>query len=279
MLAAPSHPPAHAFFLDAQPGRRYCLYHRPRGTPRGAILLAPAFAEEMNKSRRMCALQARCLADDGYGVLQIDVYGCGDSDGDFGDARWEIWKADLALALAWLRRECAAPVWLWGLRLGALLALDAARDAGQLGGLLLWQPVTNGAAYLTQFLRLRLAADMLAGGARDGGTDRLRRELAGGAGLEIAGYLLAPQLAAAIDALDIARLAPPSCPVHWFEVQSQPGQALPPGRARLVQQRAQAGWKIRNHIVEGAPFWSTQEIAEAPALLEATLAALQSEAL
>jgi len=33
----------------------------------------------MNKSRRMAALQARVFAAMGFGVLQIDLFGCGDS--------------------------------------------------------------------------------------------------------------------------------------------------------------------------------------------------------
>ena len=41
-----------------------------------------AWAEEMNKARRMAALQARLLAENGYAVLQIDLHGCGDSSGD-----------------------------------------------------------------------------------------------------------------------------------------------------------------------------------------------------
>ncbi len=54
----------------------------------------------MNKSRRMAALQARAFAAMGFGVLQIDLFGCGDSSGDFSDARWDIWKQDLAIARA-----------------------------------------------------------------------------------------------------------------------------------------------------------------------------------
>jgi exosortase A-associated hydrolase 2 len=286
MLAAPSHPPAHPFFLDAAPGRRFCLYHRPRGEVLGAVLQVPAFGEEMNKARRMCALQARLLAEQGYGVLQIDLYGCGDSDGDFRDARWEIWKSDLQAALFWLRRECPGSMHLWALRLGALLALDCARDAGDIERMLLWQPVSEGAAYLTQFLRLRLAADMLhtaageggesGGGKQRGGTEALRKTLEQGISLEIAGYELAPQLAFAIDALDLARLPAPSCAIDWFEIVPSSARAPAPGRARLIRHCGQAGWRIRNHVVEAPAFWASQEIVEAPGLLAASVAALQA---
>jgi exosortase A-associated hydrolase 2 len=277
MLAAPPHPPAHPFFLDTDAGRRFCLYHRPRGVARGAVLLAPAFGEEMNKSRRMCALQARALAEAGWGVLQVDLYGCGDSEGDFLDARWEIWKADLDAALRWLRQECSGPLVLWGVRLGALLALDFARQASQLHSMLLWQPVTEGRAFLTQFLRLRLAADMLVGTSSDGGTGKLRQSLASGMALEIAGYDLSPELAMAIDTLDISHIAPPACPVHWFELLPEAGRQLPPGRARLIRHCAEAGWRIDQHVVAGPAFWTTQEITEAPALLPASVAALGAE--
>ena len=39
----------------------------------------------------MASLQAKAMAGAGYFVLQIDLYGCGDSAGDFGDALWERW--------------------------------------------------------------------------------------------------------------------------------------------------------------------------------------------
>ncbi|MES2018652.1 MAG: hydrolase 2, exosortase A system-associated [Pseudomonadota bacterium] len=253
---------AKAFFLDG----RYCLYHAPQGSCRGAFVYLHPFAEEMNKSRRMAALQARALAAIGYGVLQVDLHGCGDSDGDFAEARWEQWQADVGAASAWLHDRLGQPVGLWGLRLGALLALDYARSH-PVAQLLLWQPVLAGAAFLTQFLRLRVAGDMLADEAPASGTKQLRAQLSAGQRLEIAGYMLAPELAAAIDALDAANLAP-ACPVHWFEIIAAPDRPLPPALGRIA-------WNTQPvHKVACAPFWSTQEIAECPQLIEATCAAL-----
>jgi len=139
--------PAEPFFLNTDRGERFCLYHAPDGAQkyRGAFLYVHPFAEEMNKSRRMAVLQAKALADAGFGVLQIDLFGCGDSNGDFADARWDIWKDDLAAASQWLQERSGQIPGLWGLRLGALLALDfAIASKNEHGSIILWQPIVNG---------------------------------------------------------------------------------------------------------------------------------------
>jgi len=266
------------FFLDGAPGRRFCLFYPPAGPCRGAVLYVPPFAEEMNRSRRMAALQARALAQRGYGVLQLDLYGCGDSSGDFGDARWDIWKDDLARAAAWLDARLGQPLTLWGLRLGALLALDYARGAPRPPhAVLLWQPVSKGSAYLTQFLRLRMAGALLDGGAAQQGTAALREALQGGETLEIAGYDLAPQLAAAIDALDPLEALAPSCPVHWFEALGGAGQALPAGAARVGAAWRERGVDLRQHGIGCPPFWTTPEITVSQDWLDASSAAMRGD--
>ncbi len=121
-----------AFFLRVAHGQRFCLYHAPAASTthkvKSALIYLHPFAEEMNKSRRVAAMQARLLAQHGYAVLQIDLHGCGDSSGDFGDATWQSWVQDVLEAHAWLRERCDAPLWLWGLRAGCLLATDAAKQ-------------------------------------------------------------------------------------------------------------------------------------------------------
>ncbi|MCA1855849.1 hydrolase 1, exosortase A system-associated [Massilia oculi] len=272
------HPAAEPFFLDGPAGPLFCLFHPPHGTCRGALVHVPPFGEEMNRSRRMVALAARALAAQGIGVLQLDLYGCGDSAGESGEARWEGWKADLAAACAWLSARLGRPVGLWGLRLGALLALDYARDAVHPPArLLLWQPVTKGATWLTQFLRLRLAGAMLQEGEAEGGTSALRATLQAGTPLQIAGYELAPALAAAIDGVSAAALAPRACPVHWCEVVAAPDRPLPPAAASVAQGWRAAGVDLQVQLVDGPAFWSTPEITEAPALLEASLQACAGE--
>jgi exosortase A-associated hydrolase 2 len=268
--------PAMPFFLKTERGERFCLYYAPPpgGECRGALIYVHPFGEEMNKSRRMAAMQARAFAAVGFGVLQIDLFGCGDSGGEFGDARWNIWKRDLVAAWSWLEDRVAAPISLWGLRLGALLALDFARSLeNAIDRIILWQPVVNGESFLTRFLRLRLTHEILladAGVEKNTGTNAMRNSLRAGNPLEVAGYELSPEMAAAIDILQAAELFVTRCPVHWFEIVAEPGRSMTAAGAKVVTAWKQNAVDLHLHLVPCLPFWATQEISECPELLLAT---------
>lgn len=269
-----------AFFLPAEPGNRFCIYHPSADGGTGcSFVYAHPFCEEMNKARRMAALQSRRLAAAGHAVLQIDLFGCGDSSGDFTDARWDIWKQDLQIALGWLKSRVDGPLGLWGLRLGATLAADVARDpAVGIEQLLLWQPVSSGEQFLTQFLRLRLAAEMLADGAAQTGVRELRETLRRGVTLEIAGYALDPRLAAEIDAQDLADLVPAVKHVHCLEVTAAAEPKVSPASQRALDAWRSKGLDVRAAAVTGEPFWATIEVTECEALLAATESSLNGVA-
>lgn len=277
---APAGAGALGFFLDARPGQRFCLFYPPAANvaPRGALLYVHPFAEELNQSRRMAALQARAFAAAGYAVLQIDLYGCGDSSGDFSDARWHIWKHDLGLACAWLARRSSGPLAIWSLRLGALLALDLARHAPvPVARLILWHPVIKGQFYINQFLRLHVASQMVADTLHAGDErehragSTLRSRLAAGCPVEVGGYTLAAQLVAMIDRQD-ALARRPDCPVHWLALAADADGQPTPVVARHALQWRQAGVALDLRLLHGAPFWTSGEIIECPALLAATAA-------
>jgi exosortase A-associated hydrolase 2 len=268
---------AEPFFLAAEPGQRFCLFFPPLGQCREAVLYVPPFGDEMNKSRRMVAETARALAARGIGVLLLDLHGSGDSSGEFRDARWDGWKADLEAGCAWLNAKLGVPVSLLGLRLGALLALDYAKSARHpIARLVLWQPVPSGSLFLTQFLRLLTANAMLAdssekpAGEKGNSTAQLRAALLGGETLEVAGYEIASELAQALDCKDAARLAPAGVPVHWFETASPAERPLTPVLERLIAAWRAEGAELTLHRLSCMSFWGTQEISEAPELVRAT---------
>jgi exosortase A-associated hydrolase 2 len=261
------------FFLNGPDGRIFCTYFGPApDTPvRGAALFVPSFAEEMNKSRRQLALQARSLASAGYAVLLVDLFGTGDSEGTFGEARWATWLGDLAAAVQWLAARGHARIVVCALRFGALLARELAATVDEhVERLVFWQPVTSGRQFMEQFLRLRVAAAMV-GGAPAVTVRDLRDMLAAGAAVEVAGYEIHPDLAAAVDRCDLTSYAPsPHLSICWLELVAEPGRGLGAGSQRVLTAWRERGANVASEEVVGPQFWSTVEIAVAPALIEAT---------
>ena len=257
-----------AFHLHTPGGFRFCVARTPPvgRLCRGTIIHVPAFAEEMNKSRHMVALQADVWAQDGWTVLQIDLGGCGDSEGDFSDAGWEGWLEDVRLAYAWAAARACGPVWLWGLRLGALLAVDATARFGLECGLILWQPVASGKQHLQQFLRTWRMAQVV-GKVAAGDELPPQQRLAVGETVEIAGYELSPELARGLEAASLAAVAPLHG-VHWFQLSPTEAVAPSPAFERLKGQWAASGVDARYRAVVGPSFWQAQEIEIAQALLD-----------
>jgi exosortase A-associated hydrolase 2 len=274
-----------AFMLPAggtQPGstsHRLALWHPPQGRLRNLVLFAHPLAEEMNKSRRMVALQARALAEQGHGVLQVDLLGCGDSAGDFGDATWAHWVDDLLQGARWLRQQGTVPLTLWGLRTGCLLQAAAAAQWPEACNFLFWQPAASGAMVLRQFLRTAAASAMLDGGGK-GVVESLRQELAAGRPVEVGGYRINPALALG---LEQARLLPPRRAGHvlWVDLASQVSEG--PASPSPATMAATAPWQavaasLNLYNVPGPPFWQTAEIEIAPRLLARTLSLVNEPA-
>ncbi|MDR0775299.1 MAG: hydrolase 2, exosortase A system-associated [Azonexus sp.] len=261
-------------FLAVGDGRHFCLFHPAQGRKaKVAALYLHPFAEEMNKSRRMAALQSRALAAAGCDVLQIDLLGCGDSSGDFADATWAAWRADVLAAYHYLRQRSAAPLMLWGLRAGCLLAAEAAAELPEAADFLFWQPVVSGKPHWQQFMRLKMAGEMASGQAKAIG-EQLRAQLAAGQTVEIAGYEVAPALAAGLEQAELS--PPPGCAgrVVWLETSLRDEATLTPAAIKRIEQWRAAGFTVEASVVRGPAFWQTTEIEEAPALLAATRAAL-----
>ncbi len=275
----------------------------------GAVLCIHPFAEELNRSRHLAALQARALAQAGFVALQIDLGGCGDSSGDFGSASWPMWIEDATLALGWLQTKMQADIdaglapaktrqnlWLWGVRGGCLLAAEVARRSSVMPlNCLFWQPVTSGQQHLTQFLRLGFAVDLVHG-RKKGGTEALMAQLQAGRSIEVAGYTVSPGLAHGLAAahLDLDGLGARVRQIICFElVQQEASTSAPdsgdgidgaaaaaadisPGLAAQVKRWKLQGFDAQAHVVFGAPFWQNPEAPLSLALIQASTLALQA---
>jgi exosortase A-associated hydrolase 2 len=259
-----------AQFLDLNARRLFCNRLASHDA-RWRVLVLPPFGEEMNKCRRLMALCARALAADGCDVLWPDLYGTGDSSGDFEDAGWDSWRADVAALAAWHADQVplATPA-LLAVRSGALL-VDAMPAMPQ-GRVVLWQPVLNGGRFLQQFLRLRVMSQRMSGGSES--MAQLEQTLAAGSSVEVAGYTLSARLASGLAAaqLTTASLAHvENLCVLEFKTDVDGTLTLP--MQKLLAALTDQGRAASGSCVVAEQFWATQEISAPPSVVEATRAA------
>jgi exosortase A-associated hydrolase 2 len=263
------------------PGRRmFGVHHRPRNVAavRGHVLCVPAFNEEMNRCRSMVTLQAKQFAAYGFGTLVIDLHGTGDSDGQFRDARWTGWRDDINLALDWLSGQSGGVKAILGTRLGAVLAAQAYAEYGDPQcALLLWQPVLDGKIHLTQFLRIRMAAQLDRPDLPKETTTAMRQQLTAGEIVEVAGYEIHPELA---QALDHARLGEQrlfeGANVLWLENASADKPELSPLSVSALGGWRAAGVRVDGQTFTGPAFWQAHERVLASSLIEKTTAWLDT---
>lgn len=223
----------------------------------------------MNKSRAVMARQARQLAAIGIDSLIFDLYGTGDSAGQFSDATWDAWRDDLLSAWLWLEAQGVSSIHCVAVRSGALLldVLSANRDTSR-SKLVLWQPVTNGGLYWKQFMRLRIAAESIRGGNDSvSPAEILRRD----GRVEISGYTVSALLAGPMAAskLDLSCIAP-FAQVLWVEMLMSATSAVSPAGQRIVDEWQKEGLNVVMQGVGGEYFWATPELAGVPQLHAAT---------
>lgn len=260
------------FFLPFEKGDLFSIYYHPinDSSEKGAILYIHPFADEMNKSRRMAALQAVSFARLGFGVLQIDLPGCGDSQGEFGGATWDAWKDSINTAVHWLNMKGNGSIYLWGLRLGVLLMMDWAKDASiSIENYIFWQPVLNGALAMNQFFRLASASRMM---GKDGESlKEIREKISQGQVVEIGGYELNPDLLKAIENMKMEDLSPPKgSRIIWKDISLNDPPDIGPASRKVIDLLEQNNCRIDTKSITGNAFWNSVEISTLPDLITST---------
>jgi exosortase A-associated hydrolase 2 len=261
-------------YIQGSRGPLFVLHSGQLDSARRRVLVVPPFAEEMNKSRRMVACVADGLSRAGIATVIPDLYGTGDSAGDFEEADWEGWMDDLGSVIEWIGGPAGGTDVL-AIRLGAALA-DSAVRRGLLQGVrtsVFWQPTFDGTATLRQFLRLRLAAAMMGDGPRETLKDLLAR-IAAGESISVAGYRLSARLAGQLQKVD-----PPDAPakelgeIHWMEVVRGNDADLSASSDGLIQNAQRQGAVLHASATVGEPFWAATEIVTIDNMVEATIRA------
>jgi len=251
-----------AQFITGAAGPILLTHYRPTNSTAGpCVLIVPPFAEEMNKSRRMFALTARALAAHGIHTVLPDLYGTGDSAGEFSGATIDIWARDLDATARAVEQAGERLQGILALRLGAALTTEyLARCSAQFVTTVFWQPQAAGAQALSQFLRLRVAASMLS--AKRASAAELSAQLQRDGVLEVAGYQLSAALARGLQGLQLsaADLAGRLGDVHCIEIGRRDPLHVSAALEQVVAQLTASGVRATAEALLGDAFWGATEI-------------------
>ena len=184
---------------------------------------------------------ANRICETGFPVLRFDFYACGDSAGDAEDGRIAQWLNDVSNAIAEVKtRSCAAQVFLIGIRLGAALAFLAAAQRSDVEGLVLWDPVVAGRAYLDDLARLQKEALQ----RRNTPIWNKSKYFA-----EVVGFPLPSALRAELETLTLLAVAPKLRSI--LAIQSD----QPPESSDFEQHLVQCGCRLESQYLKSPKIW------------------------
>lgn len=247
------------------------VLHAPDQEEGRALVFCHPFAEEKKCAHRAMVEAARACAAAGWAVLRFDLRGCGDSAGSFADFDLDDWREDINNAVDCIREATGSEhVGLLGLRLGGTLAAQVAEQRPETSCLILWEPVSDGARYISHNLRRSLIKALLTSheGEEDAETARSVPDAEGGT--DLGGYWVTDRLQEQMKEVDLlSRPGRYEGPV--LVVNLAAGQQV----AEPLQRLAESYPRGQAVAVRQEPFWQRLGIIDSSPAIAATVQWLQ----
>ena len=239
MSQASSNEAATPFFFLVRESPCMGWFHPAQGRPQPlGVVMCRAIGFES-----MCAYGAftqisEALAQAGFHVLRFDYPGTGDSAGDDAEPeRVQHWIDGIEAAARMLGQITGCErIALFGLRLGATLALQAAMQATSVERLVLWAPCKSGRAFVRE---LRMAT-----------TQRGQTLQAASGDIQSLGFLYTAQTLADLEALPALPLNLPAAAERLQKVLVLDRDDMPQG-VQLAQNLSKLGVQARYAVVPG----------------------------
>ena len=193
---------AQPLYFGTDDVRLFGWLHAAQGVGRApmGLLLCNPFGFETLHAHRSLAVLASAAAEAGIPAMRFDYLGCGNSSGDeYEPELLGQWVQSVHLAVDELKRRTGvARVCLLGLRLGALLATQAAMTRSDIAGLVAIAPVLQGRQFVREMRALAATASL--------------EPVAGPNGealVEAGGFFLTAETAQALSSVDVRALQKP----------------------------------------------------------------------
>jgi alpha-beta hydrolase superfamily lysophospholipase len=217
---------AEPIYFDSGDHKLFGWLHESVGehTANVGLVICKPFGYEVMCSHSSLRVFADSAAKIGVPALRFDYCGTGDSaDIDAQADQLQVWSGDVVAAIAELQRRTGVErVCLFGLRLGALLAVLAASRSKSISSLVLIAPVISGRRYIRELRMTQLAARL----GRDpvDSSEKTTSEGKSATGSsEFSGYTLSAATLAALVQVDLATLAPPAPDILIIDADNYPG--------------------------------------------------------
>ncbi len=225
-------------------------WFHPAGGGRGVVIVGAHGYEDLCSRVTLGALADR-LAAAGLPTVRIDPRGTGDSIDPAPDAdRIALWTADVVETARWLRRATGVgEIVLVGLRIGALLATEAALELGDVDRLVLLAPPPSGRSHRRE---LSILARLVDGGAASTTAD---------GGIEIAGFGLDGATLTRLAEIDLEAL--PRRPARAITMV---GDVASPAFRRLAERLGEGGAPVETLAFDGYARMMCDPTASEPAL-------------
>ena len=265
-----NHYELHPFFMPAKYGKCFVLEYipAPEFSNKQSVLIIPPFAEENNNSRKMHSAIARKLANEGFSVFMIDLFGTGDSEGQFIDALWDDWLDNIKLLFENHLKQKFIKTNILATRLGVLMLVDLFDNESLfINKCLLLQPVLKGKTFTKQLMRTKIAA-MAFKGEKCTQND-LQQALEEQGLIEISGYQISKSMLDKIESKSINDAFLESINIITIDTK--------PKVEDLILLDKQNSKSNNNKLIsQSPPFWTTTEYEISEHLVKLIEAALES---
>lgn len=162
-LAEPALPALQAFYFGAAGEELFGTLQVPAGHARGGVVVCAPLGHEYLFTHRCLRHLSQLLAGQGQAVMRFDYLGTGDALGEASQVTLPQCRQGARTAVLEAgRRVPGQGLAVIGLRLGAVVAAQAVAGLPGVDRVVLWDPVTRGAAYLDE---LRAVHERLSGAA------------------------------------------------------------------------------------------------------------------
>ena len=247
------------------------MLHLPTGESRAVgVVFCNAFGDERKSSCLTMVRLARAVASRGLAVLRFDYRGCGDSPGPFVDASVSTRLADIRSAAAFLKSEAGVEsAFLLGLRLGATLAARVADGIADCAGLVLIEPILDGAAYFDTLMKRKRVRGMMTAGKDQSGAAEHGEDV-----IDLDGYAVRPRTLEELRDLRIGGDEAAFCGRVRI-VQVSFSEKLQQGTLAARDAYGAGGAEVSVEALVMPPFWSRIDITDTTSLQEAVAAWLE----